>query len=221
MINKNEKKYKYILFDLDGTITDPKLGITKSVQYALKHYNIDVSELDSLTKFIGPPLKDSFMSFYNFDEQKAYEAVEKYREYYKDIGIYENFLYAGMTDLLHNLIKSGKTVILATSKPTVFARRILEHFNISEYFTFVSGSELDGTRVIKSEVIKYALEQNNISDLKKVVMIGDRKHDVIGANEVGIDSVGVLFGYGDYAELNNEKATYIVSDVSELTEVLL
>jgi len=215
------KTYKYVLFDLDGTLTDPKLGITKSVQYSLKHFDINVTNLDSLISFIGPPLKDSYMQFYNFDEQSAYQGIEKYREYFNDIGIFENALYDGIESLLHKLIEKDKTLFLATSKPTVFAKRILEHFKINDYFVFIGGSELDGTRSKKSEVIQYVLNENNILNLDEVVMIGDRKHDIIGANEVGIDSIGVLYGYGDYEELKNASANYIVSDIIELSELLI
>ena len=216
-----KKNYKFILFDLDGTITDPKLGITKSVQYALRHFNIDVSNLDSLIPFIGPPLKDSFMNFYGFNETDAMEAIEKYREYFTDTGIFENSLFDGMPELFQGLINNGKTLIIASSKPTVFVRRILEHFGISKYFIFVSGSELDGTRSLKSEVIRYALNQNNITEVDKVVMVGDRRHDVEGAREEGIDSVGVLFGYGSYDELNNAGATYLANNIKELYEILV
>lgn len=216
-----KKNYKFILFDLDGTITDPKLGITKSVQYALRHFNIDVSNLDSLIPFIGPPLKDSFMNFYGFNETDAMEAIEKYREYFTDTGIFENSLFDGMPELFQGLINNGKTLIIASSKPTVFVRRILEHFKISKYFIFVSGSELDGTRSLKSEVIRYALNQNNITEVDKVVMVGDRRHDVEGAREEGIDSVGVLFGYGSYDELNNAGATYLANNIKELYEILV
>ncbi len=216
-----QKTYQYILFDLDGTITDPKLGITKSVQYALKHFKINVTSLDSLTAFIGPPLKQSFMEYYHFDEQNALEAIEKYREYFKETGIFENNLYGGMENLLHNLVGSGKKLFVATSKPTVFAQRILEYFKISQYFTFIGGSELDGTRSDKSEVIQYVLDQNDISDLNNVIMIGDRKFDTLGAKEIGIDSIGVLYGYGDYDELTSTGATYLASNIDEVAEILL
>lgn len=216
-----QKAYKYILFDLDGTLSDPKVGITKSIQYALKHYNININDLDTLTPCIGPPLKDSFMHFFNFDENTAYEAIEKYREYFGKKGMYENLIYDGIDELLSNLVEMDKTLIVATSKAAVFAEGILEYFNIDNYFTFVSGSELDGSRTRKSEVIQYALEQNNITDLNQVVMIGDRKHDIIGAKEIGVDSIGVLYGYGDYEELSNARATYIVNDISELSKLLM
>jgi len=215
------KDYKYVLFDLDGTVTDPKIGITKSVQHALKYYNIKVDDLDSLNPFIGPPLKDSFMNFYNFDEITAVEAIEKYREYFKGTGIFENILYYGMDSLLAKLVYNGKILILATSKPTIYAKQILEHFEINKYFSFVSGSEMDGTRTKKSEVIEYALAQFNITDLEDVIMIGDREYDVKGAREVGVDSVGVLYGYGDYDELKSAEATYLASDIDELIQILL
>ena len=197
---------KYILFDLDGTITDPKEGITKSVAYALSKFGIKVDSLNELCKFIGPPLKDSFIEYYNFNDDEAEKAIKYYREYFSDRGIYENQVYKGFEDILISLKENNKVLIVATSKPTIFAQKILEHFNLRKYFSFVSGSNLDGTRVKKSEVIQYALERNNIKDLSEVIMIGDRKHDVYGAKEIGIESIGVLYGYGDYKELYDSGA---------------
>ena len=192
--------YQYILFDLDGTLTDPKLGITKSVAYALKSYGIQVDDLDSLLKFIGPPLQESFVKYYGFSEEQGAEAVEKYREYFKPYGIYENKVYDGVENMLTELVKCGKKVILATSKPTVFANVILEYFHLDKYFTCAVGSELDGSRVKKGEVITEALRQAGVTDKSLAVMIGDREHDILGAKENGIDSIGVLYGYGDRAE---------------------
>ena len=212
---------KYILFDLDGTIIDPKEGITKSVAYALNKFEIKVDNLNELCKFIGPPLKDSFIEYYNFSEDEAEKAIKYYREYFADRGIYENKLYKGFEDILISLKENNKVLIVATSKPTIFATKILENFNLSKYFTFVSGSNFDGSRVRKSEVIQYALERNNIKDLSEVVMIGDRKHDIYGAKEVGLDSIGVLYGYGDYEELYNSGANYIVNSVEELRALIM
>jgi len=211
---------KYILFDLDGTLTDPKSGITKSVQYALRKFEITVDDPDSLTNFIGPPLKNSFKEFYGFDDYGAESAVTEYRKYFSEKGIYENAMFDGIDEMLKALCDAGKTIILATSKPSVYAGQILKHFNIYDYFTFVSGSELDGSRTEKYEVIKYALEQNDITDLSSVVMVGDREHDILGAKKMGVASIGVLFGYGDYAELSDAGADVIVSDVAELKSVL-
>lgn len=210
------KKYKYVLFDLDGTVTDPKIGITKSVAYALKHFDINVENLDALTMFIGPPLKDSFMQYYGFSESDANLAVLKYREYFGTSGIYENTVYEGMEDFLKHLESMDKTLIIATSKPTIYAVKILEHFNLISYFKFVSGSEFSGVRSKKGEVISYALEQNNITDLSSAIMVGDREHDIIGAKENGIASVGVLYGYGSLPELSNAGAESIVNSVEDL-----
>lgn len=210
------KDYKYILFDLDGTITDPKIGITKSVAYALNSFGIHVENLDELCKFIGPPLRDSFCQYYGFSESDANLAVDKYREYFGVTGLYENAVYNGMEKLLQELFSKEKVLIVATSKPTVFATKILEHFNLSKYFRFVAGSELDGTRSKKSEVISYALQQNSIADLSSVIMIGDRKHDIIGAKEVGVASMGVLYGYGDRTELEQAGADFMANTVDEV-----
>ncbi|MGE5628938.1 MAG: HAD family hydrolase [Solirubrobacterales bacterium] len=207
-------KYKYILFDLDGTITEPKEGITKSMQYALRKYNINIEDLDSLVKFIGPPLMDSFQEHYGFSEEKAKEAVEFYREYYREKGMFENLLYPGISEMLKNLKNIGCTIILATSKPTVFAEQILGHFNIRAYFDYVVGSNLDGTRGKKGDIIKYIIDMCSIKNLNEVIMVGDRKYDIIGAQENNIDSIGVTFGYGSIEELKEAKPTYI-SDSAE------
>ncbi len=212
---------KCFLFDLDGTVTDPMLGITKAVQYALEQFDIGIEDLNTLTKFIGPPLKDSFMEYCNFNEEDAEKAIKYYREYYSDKGLYENFVYENFENILISLKRLNKTIIIATTKPTAFAERILEHFNLNGYFDFVAGSNLDGTRTKKADIIRYALEQNGIKKLAEVIMIGDREHDIIGAKEVGIDSVGVLYGYGSYEEMQQHGADYIVKNVNELSDLLL
>lgn len=212
---------KYILFDLDGTLTDPKIGITKSVSYALEAFGIIEKDLDSLTKFIGPPLLQSFIEYYGFSVDQSKLAIEKYREYFADKGIFENVVYDGMEELLQTLKLNNKTLIVATSKPAIYATKILEHFNLIKYFEFVAGSELDGTRVDKAEVIAFALEQCSITDKSRVLMVGDRKHDIIGANKIGIESVGVLYGYGNKEELQSFCATHIITDVEELKILLM
>jgi len=215
------KKYTNILFDLDGTLTDPKSGITRSVAYALKSFGIEVKDLDSLCKFIGPPLRVSFRDFYGFSEDDCTKAVEKYREYFREKGMFDNKVYPGIESLLKNLKHSGRKLYIATSKPTVFAVKILEHFNLLSYFEYVAGSELDGTRDNKSDVIRFALQQNNLTNLTDVVMVGDRKHDVIGARENNIDVIGVLYGYGSKAELIESGADFIAETVEELSELLV
>ena len=215
------KQYKYLLFDLDGTITDSETGITRCVEYALNHFGIQVNNLRELTPFIGPPLLDSFKDFYNFTDEQAIIATDKYRERYADKGILENELYPGIKELLADAQKNGRTVRLATSKPEVFAKRLLDHFGLSNYFSFVAGSGLDGSLHTKTDVINYILQSNNITDLSSVVMIGDRKHDIIGAKNTGIDSIGVLYGFGDYKELLKAGADHIVEDIPALRKLLL
>jgi phosphoglycolate phosphatase len=213
--------YKYILFDLDGTLTDPKEGITKAVQYALKKYDIFVEDLDLLEKFIGPPLKNSFMEFYNFDEEKAVQAVSFYREYFKEKGMFENKVYENIENVLNKLQALGLNLIVATSKPTVFSKEILKYFNLEQYFIEVVGSNLDGTRSEKGEIIKFILEKYKITRLHEVVMIGDRKYDIIGATDNYIDSIGVTYGYGSEEELKNAKATYIANAVQDLLQCII
>nr|WP_202117499.1 HAD-IA family hydrolase [Clostridium chromiireducens] len=204
------------MFDLDGTITDSGEGITKSVQYALKHFGIIEDNLSDLNKFIGPPLKDSFKRFYNFDDEKAEMGLKKYREYYAKKGIYENSLYDGIVEVFEALMKRDKKIILATSKPEVYAKEILKYFKVDNYFTFTAGADFEETRVNKGDVIKYALNEAKISDISKVIMVGDREHDIIGAKENNIKSIGVLYGYGDVIELTQARADHIVKSTEEL-----
>lgn len=214
----------YLLFDLDGTLTDPKEGICTCVQYALASFGIEEPDIDKLTPFIGPPLKDSFMQFYDMDEQQAESAVAKYRERFQDQGIFENRLYEGIPKMLETLNSKGMFLAVASSKPTVFVERILEHFEIKKYFKVIVGSELDGTRTKKEEVVDEALRQlfgDNPVEKEKVYMIGDRRFDVEGARAIGVDSVGVTYGYGDMEELREAKADYIVRSVEELQRFLL
>lgn len=215
------KAYKYILFDLDGTLTDPFMGITRSVQYALKYYGITVDDLQQLTPFIGPPLQDSFQDFYHFSQAQANEACNKYHERFVDKGWCENVVYEGIDSFLREQKESGKQLFVATSKPEPLARKILDHFNLSQYFSFIGGDTMERTRSAKAEVIRYVLSAAGITSLQEAVMIGDRKHDIIGAKSVGMDSVGVLYGYGDKQELTEAGADYIVEDVEGLRKLLL
>ena len=208
--------YNYILFDLDGTLTDPGRGITNSVAYALEKFGVSVSDKKELYKLIGPPLTDSFEKYYGFSKEDALIAVEYYREYFKPKGIYENEIYSGVPELLKSLKESGKTVILATSKPEIFAIEILKYFGIDEYFDFVAGATLDKSRTKKGDVIAYALNSCNITDKSDCLMVGDREQDIKGAIANGIDSLGVLYGYGDFEELSNAGATYIAKTVDEI-----
>ena len=214
------KNYDIILFDLDGTLTDSSLGIINSIIYALNKYGISVEDTAKLRKFLGPPLHESFKEFYGFDDEKAMEAVKYYREYFSTKGLLENEVYDGIYELLKCLLDNGKRLILATSKPQQFTDRIMCHFDLAKYFEFVAGSNMDGTRSKKADVIEYALQKCKIKDKSRVVMVGDRKHDIIGANAVGIDSIGVEYGYGDYDELNTAGATQIAKTVSDLKSIV-
>ncbi|MEE1239661.1 MAG: HAD family hydrolase [Acutalibacteraceae bacterium] len=215
------KNYKYILFDLDGTITDSALGITNSVKYALNKLNAPVPPYETLCKFIGPPLLDGFRDFCGFDSEKAQKAVSFYREYYETTGLFENAVYDGIPELLKALNDNGKSVILATSKPEKFARLILEHFNLSQYFGFAAGASMDETRNNKDAVIDYALKECNIKDKALAVMVGDRHHDIDGAKRNGISCVGVLYGFGNREELETAGADYITEDINALYKILL
>ncbi len=217
-------KYRYLLFDLDGTLTDPKVGITTCVQYALNHFGIYESDNTKLEPFIGPPLQDSFMQFYGMSSQNAQKAVEKYRERFSEVGLYENSIYEGIAELLSQLHCGGCRLAVASSKPTVFVEKILSHFNIADYFDVVVGSELDGSRVRKEEVVQEALKQLEkfgAANPKKTVMIGDRCFDIEGAKEHNLDSIGVTYGYSQPGELEKAGATFVVNSVAELSRLLL
>lgn len=212
--------FEYILFDLDGTLTDPKEGITKSVQYALASVGIDEPDLDKLEPFIGPPLHESFMEFYGFDRENAMELVDKYRERFNVTGIYENVIYPGIADMLKTLKEAGCKIAIASSKPTEMVEIILDHFDIRKYFDFVVGSNLDGTRTKKEEVVEEALRQMKAVK-ENTAMVGDRKFDVEGARAFGLTSIGVSFGYAQGNELEEAGADYIVDTVEELQKLLL
>ncbi len=213
------KNHANVLFDLDGTLTDSADGVTRSVQHALKMYNITATT-DALKPFIGPPLQLSFQEVYGFSESEAYRAVEYYRDYYRDKGIYENRLYPGITEMLIELQQSGMQLFVATSKPTVFARRVLEHFHVDQYFKLITGSNLDGTRVQKAEVIEAVLHEAGGLLPETTVMVGDREHDIIGAHAHNLDCIAVSYGYGPLEELVAAKPSAIVHSVRELTATL-
>ena len=215
------KNYSYLFFDLDGTLTDPAVGITNSVMYALDRQGIHVGDRSELYKFIGPPLIDSFREFYGFSDERAREAVKDYREHFSAQGIFENEVYPGIPALLERLRSAGYRLIVATSKPEHFAVRIVEHFGLDGYFDFVAGAAIDETRTNKWEVIDYAIERAGITDRSRILMIGDRKHDVLGAKKCGIPCLGVLFGYGDRAEHEQAGALAIAETVEDIGRYIL
>lgn len=223
---------KKILFDLDGTLTDPKIGITTCVQYALKHFGIE-EDIENLTRFIGPPLVESFMEFYGFDRDKALEATMVYRERFAPIGKFENEVYDGIPQMLAALKEHGAVLGVASSKPEPFVEDILKHFDLYEYFDVVVGSLLNETRTKKEEVLEEALKrleelevsgkdtENSTSLSCEIAMVGDRKFDIVGAKAYGLISVGVSYGYAEPGELEAESPDYIADTVKELEEILL
>ncbi|MBR6533729.1 MAG: HAD family hydrolase [Clostridia bacterium] len=212
--------YKYILLDLDGTLTDPAIGITNGVMYALEKFGIKVEDRKELYCFIGPPLVDAFMNYFSLSEQDAKQAVEYYREFYRVTGIYENRVYDGVLETLKALNESGKILILATSKPEPFAEIILEHFGLRQYFDCVVGATFDGTINYKGDVIRVALKRAEIENLEEAIMIGDRHHDIDGAKQNNLKSIGVLYGFGDREELENAGADYIAETPEDLIQIL-
>ncbi len=239
--------FQYILFDLDGTLTDPKVGITTCVQYALKSFGIEENDLDKLTPFIGPPLMDSYKEFYGFTEEQAQIGVEKYRERFSKIGWMENEIYPGVLDMLKILTDKGVKLAVASSKPEVYVEKILKHFGIYEYFSVVAGASLDGSRIDKNAVMRYAFEKMGILKCREVedasisateenllsqdekeilkschcAMVGDRKFDVEGAKTFGVTSVAVAYGYAPEGELEKCEPDYLVKTIAELQDVLL
>lgn len=214
-------KYKYIFLDLDGTLTDPKEGITKCVQYALSKFGIEESNLDNLIPYIGPPLYVSFTERNDFSHEDARLAIKYYRDRFSTVGLFENKVIPGADEFLQLLVDNSRMPVLATSKPHIYADAIVKKYRLRPYLKFISGSELDGTRDKKSDVIKYAIDKLEISDKSKILMVGDRHHDIDGAKECGIDSCGVTFGYAEPNELEKAGADYIVSDFKELLNICL
>lgn len=212
-------KQKHILFDLDGTIVRSYLGITKGVQKSLEHFGI-YEEIDDLKKFVGPPMVESYTNFYGFSLEQYKEALDVFHDYYRTVGIFECELYEGIEEMLDSLSKEYKLYV-ATSKPEREARRVIEHFGLDKYFTFVGGSDGDFNtkRATKTAVIEYVLETNKIMDRGFAIMVGDKSHDIVGAGNTGLKSIGVLYGYGGLEEF--EGANYIVKNVEDLRDMFL
>ena len=211
-----------ILFDLDGTLTDPAEGITKAVEAALNHYGITVADRAALHKFIGPPLDESFPEFYGFDTARTAEATEVFRAYFDRQGWRENIPYPGVEDMLRDLRAAGKRLLVATSKPEVFALRIMEHFGLAQYFDHICGAPMDNQEgAKKAAVIRGALRRAGVEDLSTAVMVGDRRHDIDGARQAGLEAVGVLWGYGDLQELEASHPVHIVESFDGLKRVLI
>ena len=214
-------QYNTVLFDLDGTITDSGEGIIHSVIYALEKMNLSVPAQSELYSFIGPPLNDTFKQLYQLGETETEQAVSYYREYYQAKGMYENHIYEGIPTLLTSLKQAGCALYIATSKPEIYAKQILTHFKLDHYFTGIYGASLDGVRSKKGDVIHYALKSANITDLYETVMIGDRSHDIIGAKENKLASIGVLYGFGGQTELEQAGADFIARTPKNIEDIIV
>lgn len=210
---------KGILFDLDGTLTDPFLGITRSVAYSLKSFGIEVDDLETLKPFIGPPLDVSFREYYHMDEAQSWKAVEKYREYFSKKGLFENKVYEGMEGFLQSLLNMDMKLYVCTSKPEVFAKEILDHFSLTPYFTGVYGATLDGSLKNKGDVIAHCIKQEQLN-IQDCMMVGDRQHDIVGAHQNQIPCIGVLYGYGSLEEFQEYHCDYIAKDLIELKKII-
>lgn len=215
-------RFDIVLFDLDGTLTDSGPGIMNGVQYALKKLGREEAGEEQLRSFVGPPLQRRFQDFCGISEEESRRAVAVYREYYGETGIFENALYEGIPELLRELKARELTVCMATSKPEYYARQIAEYFQILEYFDFIGGSLMDGRRTKKSEVIDYVLRQCGVEEKDRVLMIGDREHDILGAGQAGVlHTMGVLYGYGSREELEQAGAEIIVEKAEDILECTL
>ena len=211
--------YETVLFDLDGTVIDSAEGIMNSFAYAFSRLGLPAVPRAEMGKFIGPPLLYSFETICGLSRAEAERAVEIYREYYKEKGMYEIRVYGGVGELLKKLCASGKKLVLATSKYELYAKQIIENIGLAGYFSFAAGSLAGGERGTKAEVIEYALAAVGV-EKQSAVMVGDRMHDMIGAREAGIDSIGVLFGYGTREELLSHGATHIAETAEEIFEIV-
>ncbi|MBQ8623189.1 MAG: HAD hydrolase-like protein [Oscillospiraceae bacterium] len=211
---------KYILFDLDGTLTDSAPGIINSFRYALKHYNLPDMTDNELKQFVGPPLMVSFSQILGFGEEKGLEAVGVYRRYFSTKGLFENEVYEGIPIVLEKLKSKGFTLAVSTSKPEVYAKRILEHFDLVKYFAEVCGIPLVDEGMTKAQVIAVTLKKLGVSDKAQVLMVGDRDYDVKGAHDNGIDCIGVLYGYGSRDELESAGAEHIAETAEDMADLI-
>ena len=214
------KTYEIVLFDLDGTLTDSGEGIVNTMKETLRHYGISMEGKVEMDRFIGPPLKETLMQYYGFSKEKATEAMVYFRERYPKRGIYENYVYEGIEELLSRLRRGGFRLAVATSKPEIFAKEVLRYFRLESYFEAVAGALMDDSRSKKYDVILHCLELLEVRDRSRVVMVGDRKHDVEGAARAGIDCIGVLYGYGTEEELTGAGAAHIAKKAEDIARIL-
>ena len=213
-------KKTYLFFDLDGTLTESAPGIIRSARYALSHFGIEPSE-EIMKKFIGPPLMESFQNLCGLTEEESLEAIRLYREYFAEKGMFENSVYKGVYEMLETLQKEGKILAVATSKPEIYAKKILDHFHLTEYFSYIAGAALDHVKMTKADVLRNAVCHTGLTDISQGLMIGDRLHDVEGAKELGMETLGVLYGYGSHEELMNAGAVDVAQTPKDVISWIL
>lgn len=217
--------YKYVFFDLDGTITEPEEGIINGVLFALSKFGITVEDRTTLYPYIGPPLRDSFRDYHGLSEEDTEQAILYYREYYSTKGIYQNDIMPGMEQAFQTLRQHGCHLYVATSKPELYAKQILQHLKLDGYFDIIAGSTFDKARDTKAAVIEYLITGIAADQVKpsfdEIIMVGDRKFDVIGARAFGIDTIGVLFGYGSKEEFEACDCRYVAADAEEMVQMIL
>ncbi|MCM1544204.1 MAG: HAD hydrolase-like protein [Ruminococcus sp.] len=213
-------RYDYVIFDFDGTVTDTGEGILKSLQYSFTANGRPAPELSDLKKFIGPPIHYSYVTFYGISEDEVGEYIKKYRERYRAKGIYECYVYDGMKELIEDLRAHGIKIGIASSKPIRLIYDVMDHLGITDLFDAVSGTQFDDSNHVgKTDLVLDSMKQLGVTDKKKVLMVGDRYFDIDGAAGAGVDSCGVLFGYGSQAEFEEHNATYIVSKADEIKKI--
>ncbi len=217
----NMSVFNYIFLDLDGTISNSAFGIKNSIAYALTKLDKPIPSSEVLDAFIGPPLSGGFKEYCGLNDTETEKAIVYYREYYREKGIFECELYSGISETVKKLNDSGKKLFIATSKPEEFAKRVVEHFGLTEYFTYCAGASFDDSRSTKGDVLAYAIKESGLTDKSQAIMIGDRNHDIIGAKGNGIKSIGVLYGFGDRKELENAGADYIAATANDILNILL
>jgi len=215
------KKYDTIAFDLDGTLTNPERGLIASFVYALGKMGVDYGEKAELKRFIGPPIYEEWQRCFGFTPEESAKALLIFREYYSVYGWWDNEIYPGVKEMLERLKRAGKKIILATSKPEIFAKKVLDLFDISKYFDFIGGAATDKTRDKKSEVLEYSLHGVGVYDHSRAILVGDRIYDAEGAKLCGIDSLGVLYGHGSESEVRSADFTYIVNNVDDIADLLI
>ena len=214
------KNYDYVLFDLDGTVTESGPGVLRSMAYAMDKFSLPMPDDVPTRLFMGPPLSFSFRNYCHLPPEKIPDALRFYREYYSQKGIFECSVYPGLEDLFKKIAKSGKTLLVASSKPEAYVKSILAHFGLDGYFAFIGGADFEGLRGEKDQVLEYTLASAGVQDVTKAVMVGDREHDIFGAAKFGMDSIGVLYGYGSRDELTAAGATYLAETADDIANIL-